>query len=133
MPEKSVVLNSWKEIAAYMGRGVRTVQRWERDLRLPVHRPKGKDRSAVLAFPAELDHWLLNTPVRNGVNGAQPAPLPANGALAQRMRHLRERAHLLREDMHEKATWQRQQAEKLTTTLRDVMRRMNAGPVKRSA
>lgn len=58
------VLNSWKEIAIYIGRGVRTVQRWERDLGLPVHRPRGKQRSAVLAIPEELDYWIQNTPGR---------------------------------------------------------------------
>jgi hypothetical protein len=58
------ILNSWKEIAAYLGRGVRTVQRWERDMGLPVHRPKGKDRSAVLALAEELDAWLRHTPIR---------------------------------------------------------------------
>ena len=31
-------LDSWKEIAAYLGRGIRTVQRWEREEGLPVHR-----------------------------------------------------------------------------------------------
>src|SRR4026208_11920 len=31
-------LDSWKGIAAYLGRGVRTVQRWEREEGLPVHR-----------------------------------------------------------------------------------------------
>jgi len=52
-------LNSWKEIAAYFDRGVRTVQRWERDLQLPVHRiGKGK-RSPVFAVVAELKFWLL--------------------------------------------------------------------------
>jgi hypothetical protein len=60
----STVLNSWKEIASFMGRGVRTVQRWEQHLALPVHRPKGKDRSAVLAFPEELNQWLHHTPVK---------------------------------------------------------------------
>jgi hypothetical protein len=60
----SRVLNSWKEIASYVGRGVRTVQRWEANLGLPVHRPKGKTRSAVLAFAEELDAWLRHTPVR---------------------------------------------------------------------
>jgi hypothetical protein len=69
-PDKQVplpatsVLNSWKEIASYLGRGVRTVQRWEHDLGLPVHRPKGRDRSAVLAISEELNHWLHSTPVR---------------------------------------------------------------------
>ncbi|MGB9103542.1 MAG: hypothetical protein WCC59_02180 [Terriglobales bacterium] len=68
------ILNSWKEIANYLGRGVRTVQRWERDLGLPVHRPKGKDRSAVLAFPEELLAWLQQTPVRSATMLADPQP-----------------------------------------------------------
>lgn len=50
------VLTSWKEIAAYMGKGVRTVQRWEAEMKLPVRRPAA-DRHIVLAFPAELDTW----------------------------------------------------------------------------
>lgn len=68
------ILNSWKEIANYLGRGVRTVQRWERDLGLPIHRPKGKDRSAVLAFPEELNQWLQKTPVRSAEMFAGPKP-----------------------------------------------------------
>lgn len=56
------VLNSWKEIATYLGRGVRTVQRWESELQLPIHRPRGKNRSAVVAFRKELDDWLKATP-----------------------------------------------------------------------
>ena len=31
-------LNGWKEIAVFLGKGVRTVQRWERDHGLPIHR-----------------------------------------------------------------------------------------------
>lgn len=57
------VLNSWKEIAAYLDRGVRTVQRWETDLGLPVRRPRGKNRSAVLAMRADLDEWLKACPL----------------------------------------------------------------------
>jgi hypothetical protein len=60
MERHSGVLNSWKEIAAYLDRGIRTVQRWERELQLPVRRPRQKARSAVLAFRSELDRWLLN-------------------------------------------------------------------------
>lgn len=56
------VLNSWKEIAAYMGRGVRTVQRWEQELGLPVRRPRGKERSAVIALKPDLDRWLHKVP-----------------------------------------------------------------------
>lgn len=57
------VLHSWKDIARYVGRGVRTVQRWEHDLGFPIHRPRGKERSAVLAFASEIDEWLMNTPI----------------------------------------------------------------------
>lgn len=31
-------LDSWKEIAVYLDRALRTVQRWEKDHGLPVHR-----------------------------------------------------------------------------------------------
>src|SRR5262245_19249556 len=68
--EKRLVLNSWKEIADYMGRGVRTVQRYERDLVLPVHRPAGRSRSAVVAFADEIDHWMRQGPTRSLTNGA---------------------------------------------------------------
>lgn len=51
------VLGSWKEIANYLGKGVRTVQRWERCSGLPVHRPSGTSKGVVLAFPTELDQW----------------------------------------------------------------------------
>ena len=39
-----------------------TVQRWESELQLPIHRPRGKNRSAVVAFRKELDDWLKATP-----------------------------------------------------------------------
>lgn len=52
------VLSSWKEIASYLGKGVRTVQRWERELGLPVRRPKPNEKQIVLAFPQEIDAWL---------------------------------------------------------------------------
>jgi ElaB/YqjD/DUF883 family membrane-anchored ribosome-binding protein len=62
MTTNDEVLNSWKEVATYMGRGVRTVQRWEQELGLPVRRPRGKSRSAVIAFRSELDQWLRRAP-----------------------------------------------------------------------
>jgi hypothetical protein len=54
------VFNGWKEIANYLGKGVRTVQRYERALRLPVRRPAGKAKGSVLAIKAELDLWVLS-------------------------------------------------------------------------
>jgi hypothetical protein len=52
------VLTSWKEIAAYLGKGVRTVQRWEGELQLPVRRPYGVEKHVVIALPEELDRWV---------------------------------------------------------------------------
>jgi len=51
-------LDSWKDIAAYLRRDVRTAIRWEKDKGLPVHRIPGGKRQAVFAFTAELDRWL---------------------------------------------------------------------------
>lgn len=59
-------LQSWKEVAAYVGRGVRTVQRWE-SFGLPVHRPSGHDKGAVFVLVAELDEWMRSAHTR--VNG----------------------------------------------------------------
>src|SRR4030095_9508661 len=50
-------LDSWKEIAAYLGRGVRTVQRWEREEGLPVHRLAHDKRGSVYAQRDELAAW----------------------------------------------------------------------------
>jgi hypothetical protein len=59
LPEESAVLSSWKDIAKYMGKGVRTVQRWEHHFGLPVRRPNGAShKSAVLLDRSDLDAWL---------------------------------------------------------------------------
>jgi hypothetical protein len=59
LSEESKVLSSWKDIARYMGKGVRTVQRWERHFGLPVRRPNGAlHKSAVLLDRSDLDAWL---------------------------------------------------------------------------
>lgn len=62
---RSDALQSWKEIAAYLKRGVRTAQRWERCAGLPVRRPRPGDRSPVFAFPDEIDQWMHSRPTRN--------------------------------------------------------------------
>jgi hypothetical protein len=51
-------LDSWGEIASYLGREVRTVQRWERTEGLPVHRHEHKKKSTVYAYAGELDAWI---------------------------------------------------------------------------
>ena len=50
-------LDSWKEIAAYLGRDVTTVQRWEKREGMPVHRHVHDKRGSVYALQAELDVW----------------------------------------------------------------------------
>ncbi len=50
-------LESWKEIAAYLGREVRTIQRWEKSDGLPIHRLYHAKRGTVYAFTQELDQW----------------------------------------------------------------------------
>jgi Tol biopolymer transport system component len=61
MPEIQSVhdrLDSWKEIADYLKRDVRTVIRWEKEKRLPVHRVPGGQRQSVFAYTSEIDAWL---------------------------------------------------------------------------
>ena len=50
-------LESWKEIAAYLRRDVRTVQRWEQTDGLPIHRHQRAHRPIPYAYKAELDAW----------------------------------------------------------------------------
>lgn len=50
-------LDSWKEIAVYLGRDVRTAQRWERREGLPVHRHQHEKLGSVYALRAEIDAW----------------------------------------------------------------------------
>ncbi len=64
--EQQRVLNGWKEIARYLGRGVRTIQRWEHELHLPIRRPRSSDRSPVFAVPNELDTWLHQATRQHG-------------------------------------------------------------------
>src|SRR5215469_16575719 len=61
-------LDSWKEIAAFLRRDVRTVQRWEKKEGLPVHRHQHEKLGSVYAFRAELNRWF---------NTRLPAPAAA--------------------------------------------------------
>lgn len=55
---ESTRLDSWKEIAEYLGRDVRTVIRWEKERGLPVRRVPGEKGHRVFAFREEIDSWL---------------------------------------------------------------------------
>ena len=53
-------LDSWKDIAAYLRRNVRTAYRWEKEKGLPVHRLPGGRRKAICAYTHEIDAWLTS-------------------------------------------------------------------------
>lgn len=55
-------LDGWKEISNYLGRDVRTCQRWEGELELPVYRVKQDSiRSKVFSYISEIDEWFSST------------------------------------------------------------------------
>jgi len=60
-PVRPPQLNGWKEIAAYLGRSVRTVQRWEKEFGLPVRRFGLSKPESVFAIQREIDAWLLTS------------------------------------------------------------------------
>src|ERR1019366_1678043 len=69
-------LDSWKEIAGYLKRGARTVQRWEREEGLPVHRLVHDKLGSVYAYRPGLDAWWRS---REAELANEP-PLPAETA-----------------------------------------------------
>jgi len=82
-------LDGWKEIASHFGRGVRTVQRWERELQLPVRRIDTGRGQATYAFVDELDRWRESAAARKatsetGANGeAEGGQTGASSSLIQ--------------------------------------------------
>lgn len=73
-----VRLGSWKEIAAFFEKDVRTVRRWEAERSLPVHRIPGGQRGGVYAYVAELEDWLTRaeeSPEPPTTQPTSPAPL----------------------------------------------------------
>ena len=72
-------LDSWKQIAAYLHRSVRTVRRWEHEEGLPVHRHVHRTLASVYALKSEVDAWrqtLASDPAfsRPRVSGPASAP-----------------------------------------------------------
>ena len=78
MTQPENTLDSWKEIAAYFDRTVRTVQNWERHRGLPVHRLG----SRVQAFPSELAQWRAQQARPASNLGMRRRALITLGALA---------------------------------------------------
>jgi serine/threonine-protein kinase len=83
-------LDSWKEIAAYLNRGVTTVQRWERDEGLPVHRQQHDALGSVYAFRHELEAWRMERAAR-----AEAEERSASAAAPSTVRFSRQRLQKL--------------------------------------
>jgi hypothetical protein len=85
MPEQdgNSRLDSWKTIAAYLGRDVRTVIRWEQARGLPIRRLPGTSRSAVFAYKHEIDTWLTGQrqPTLPGTSSTDAAQVEATKAI----------------------------------------------------
>jgi hypothetical protein len=77
------ILSGWKQIANHLGRGVRTVQRYERELGLPIRRPAGKSGGSVIATAGELDAWVTASPIR------EQFELTRSGANSEMLQQLR--------------------------------------------
>ena len=71
-------LDSWKEIAAYLKRGIRTVQRWEQFSGLPVRRLETERPGSVFAYKQEIDAWWASRSqeAKSRSRRAQVHPLP---------------------------------------------------------
>lgn len=74
------VLDSWKAIAAHLGRTVRTVQRWEQYEGLPIHRHQHAVLGSVHAYVDEIDDWKRRLTV--GSPSANAAAAPAHPGIA---------------------------------------------------
>ena len=62
--KKENILTSWKEIAAYLDRDVRTCVRWEQRYGLPVHRLERDSKAKVFAYKEQIDQWLAERSAR---------------------------------------------------------------------
>ena len=80
--ERAERLDSWKEIAAHLKRDVRTVQRWEKNERLPVHRKHHEKLGSVYAFKSELDAWWNEGRIEPAAGMAAPTRATARPLLA---------------------------------------------------
>jgi hypothetical protein len=72
-------LESWKEIASYLNRDVRTVQRWEQTKGLPVRRLPGGEMARVYALRSELDAWWSSRGIHLASEAEAESPAPPPG------------------------------------------------------
>ncbi|MGC1228694.1 MAG: hypothetical protein WA859_19640 [Candidatus Sulfotelmatobacter sp.] len=99
-------LSGWKEISNYLGKGVRTVQRYEQSMGLPVRRPAGKLRAAVVATEAELDAWVAASPIRHEFQLTKPvAVLPKSPSITSAIEEMHRLVEQTRGLQSELRTW----------------------------
>ena len=91
------LLNSWKEIAAYTGRGIRTLQRWDRDLHFPVHHPHEAHCGVVSAFKDEIDLWFRTRHGEHSANSIHQDNYEARRLLLKNTQILKARASRMAE------------------------------------
>lgn len=75
------ILESWKEIGAYLHRSPKTCRRWAQELGLPVHRLDGTPKARVFAYYKELDRWRAEK-LRDGEKHFQTTDEPPAGLAA---------------------------------------------------
>jgi hypothetical protein len=90
------ILIGWKNIARYLGAGIRTVQRWESGLGLPVRRTRQESKSTVLAVPADIDAWVR---ARGFHAGKEASRKSERMLLLHSLRELREENQELRRQL----------------------------------
>lgn len=82
LPQPADRLDSWKEIASYLNRGVRTVRRWEQEEGLPVHRHLHRVLGSVYAFKSEIDAWRdAGRRAENRMGAGGPASVAPESAI----------------------------------------------------
>jgi phage terminase Nu1 subunit (DNA packaging protein) len=79
-------LDSWKEISAFLNRGVRTVQRWESEENLPVHRHNHQKRDTVFAFASEIEQWMRSRDGRKALSASSNETELAEQCVTARLR-----------------------------------------------
>jgi hypothetical protein len=107
--DQKTLLSCWKDIAHYMGSGVRTVQRWEQHAGLPVRRPTSHgQKSQVLLDRQAADAWMASRRLpmigksRKGVrvNASPRSPWLENDIHASRQLHEAHHALTKQVDQH---------------------------------
>ena len=122
-PSSNQELNSWKEIAFHLERGVRTVQRWESELGLPVRRTGRGKRGAVYALVSELDLWRVTSGAVVGKE-LDPGSERAAGSAVEESRRLMSNIQSMVLSVSMTTVRQRQQAQALQKRLDEMRRRL---------